>query len=941
MALVLASALSIFALASARAETADDFWKKAGIPDLSAELGELGLGELANVKSGLVWSADAGILGAPGAKLYLYKVSGPATPVLAIVIPVDLTVSNLTRFLFDDDGYLELGLRKPLLVWVPKGVLKLDRGAMPGEAQTQATGAGLPATIPVQQGLNLFGRVGGGFLGYLTKLHLPDPNDLTVTLASRKDKKDGRAVKIVATSVGISADAAWREPFGLADTTLRGATLRMTTVTDKVTKARQKIRETWGTARIRDKDYTAYLERDEVGLDETLAFDTKSASLIQFFDVLQVVSATLGIPKVALPSALPLDKVVLTNPKYVAVTDAASPPVFDNMMFMGTKNAAHPLENKLIVHGAAGVFGWSAARGDINASKSGVDADVALNAAKIGPIETPSASFYLKVNDAQQNMGVKAKTTLYGDLDLKAERSGLLLEVTPSCPLRPFGFKAHVASLTLGDFPIEPIVASGDCFRKSLENLVNGGEDAYNEVKEFVADEGKEAAETAEGLYKTAAADVDKYVVQRAGTWAKEIGAVKATKDAEAAARNAYNAALSSVKYIGDQIESLGREISNLTHEIENLLEQAWSLLTKGKLKAKKKARGEKISQQDDYRAQQPVAVRRRDDAKRVLDKATKEAAHFHSPYLSEGLAKTHEPLLGALAQEKVQKAMAQRARSLPADLANVQKRKELFAKLGTQRVAALSDETQTRFKAFTKISELSDAGGSGEVMLSGAKRTLVSEAIAARLDDESQELLNHAVAELPTMTYDGEYQVVLLEPGATTPRCLSLTPKREANPTRVENCVPHAVEQVFRFQASGMLISPNWDGGLDIDDAHNVVSKPFKPEVPWGKKYEADKAALFFFDPYEGVIRYIAKDSSQACVRYDGNRVGSVACPAKRDDAPGARWRLARGVQMPGAKSTILAGPAKAAAMTVAKAEGQDLWTNVAPMKLMSAPGR
>ncbi len=997
MALAFALALMLFGPAS-RAETAADFWGKTGIPELQGELEELGLVQLTNVKSGTVWSADAGLLGMPSLKFYLYWVPGSSTPILAIPISADLTVETLTKHFFDGEGYLQLGLRSPVVFWVPKGFTTLERSRMPAEVLAKAKSAGLPEVVRAAPGFNLFGRVGGGFAGQLSMIGLPNPNDLTVAVSRRKEKKDARSLKIVTAGIGLSADQPWSGPFGLASTTMRGATVRFTTVTDVQTKAKLKSREMWGTARIKDKDYTAYLQRDDAGLKETVAFDTREASLANYFDILQVLASTLGIPRIDLPSGLPLNMVVLSNPAYEPKVDAASPPVFTKMMFEGTKDLVQPANSELIANAAASFFGWSAASGHIKASKDGVDGKADFNDVKIGPIKTPSAKFILKVGaTSSPEMRIEAQTGLYGTLNLVAEKNALSFAVTPQCPLRPVGFKAEITSLNVDDFPITPLI--DDCFSKELEKLADGFKDGYDEVEDFFEEAGKDGATTAEGFYKTAVDDVDKYLVKRGESWGRELVNLKGVKDAPGYAKRGYEEARDRVVWLGNEISSLGEQIASLTRDIERLAESIWNSLT-----GKKKERSRKINTRDDYIAQKPAAEARRDQAKKIWEAKIEDAKNYPSPYVSASIGSAQDALLGAMTQAMVQPEVAKAMRALPAQVKDPVERakllgvrttcpamvmEEVCARVGFDRVCipkmvrverpcSLAELTadmrrQEAAKVYKTVSNLHTGGyglrtvrvklpfgGMANVQVAGrdeayegrgylvdAKKAMISEAFEAKAQATAEALLPQAVGLLPSVTHDPEVKIVLHRPGQPD-LCLSAN----VDGAGLAPCAPGPSEaQDWILQSNGTVMrierESRWDrawGGKSdywlFLEAHGRKIEVMKSRA------RVQSGAAFFFDAIEGVIRYVPADAATPlCLQASDSGLTGGACPAPKDPAVGSRWRLANramGKSAPAGAKAMVAGGSRSLTVKSGSEGGLGLpalspqaVTNLAPLRI------
>ncbi|MDZ4253368.1 MAG: hypothetical protein U1A72_12445, partial [Sulfuritalea sp.] len=900
------------------------------------------------------WLSATASLFNQSATIYLYwpdKKDLNKAPI--VIVPLlELNAKAVFDSILKVPSELDVGLKSPILFWLPErfGVADLERAKMPDKVPDRAgRDTGLPETVRMNPGLNLFGRVASGFLGDLLKTVNLDANNLTAGLATGKDAK-GAAVYVV----GLTMASEWKKPFGLDQTSITGATVRV--IKEKVSQS--KTIETWGTVRIKAKDYTAYLQRS--GLSETLAFDTKDASLKQFFDIADVVSSTLGLPKVPFPSELPVDKVTLRNDRYVSKLDPASPPKFDNMMFMGSKGVSSD-DPKLYINSSAYVYGWQAGKGYVKASKLGVDGDFAMNLPKIGPIGASSGKFYLKVVTSglgkfstSPAMGIKLTAPLFGDMDLKASSSGLKLVAAPSCPLRPFGFTADVTDLTKADFPITPML--GDCFGKALDDLVDGAEDAYKEAEPFVVDAAGESADTAKDLYKDAAAIVDENAIKRAAAWTTTIGEFQATKDAARAADDAYKAAKDTIVALGNTVESAGKEIVKLTSKIEGLLEKVWGAIS-GELKTAKKDRSNAISRRDDARTQQPAAEARVKQAKDILEKKTQEAAQLASPYVAKSLADSGEPLLGALTQTRVQDGIVKSMGNLRDDLAkNASSRKAFFEKAGTadnpldKRLDNARRASEDQFKTYRNLSDLVKAGGdhASSEMLSGAKKKLISEAISAKLSAETEQLLEKEVSALPTMNNAKWVSIVSRD---DVQRCLTLgpfAPQASKHDWSWTTC-SGGIDQQFMFQASGVVLArTEFSNEVGRQCLYLWVDGPWYALPPADKtcvaQSLADKgsAALLFFDPIDGLIRLSPNPTmglQYACV-YTGAStrgreyaLGLGQCPRWAEQAPGARFDLidpGEGLKpktVPAIRTVAAGGPTHPTASYSS--------TNLAPLKL------
>lgn len=900
---VLVLALAWMNVAAARAATIEEF--RSHMPKEVDSVVE----RLSNVQDQIQargWLSATASLFNQSATIYLYwpdKKDLNKAPL--VVVPLtDLNAKAVFDPIFNVPSELDIGLRTPILFWVPERFTDLDRAAMPDVVPGKAEGMGLPKTVRMNPGLNLFGRVASGFLGDLLKPVNLDANKLTAGLATGKDAK-GAAVYVI----GLTMSSEWKNPFGLDQTSITGAAIRV--IKEKVSQS--KTIETWGTARVKAKDYTVYLQR--AGLAQTLAFDTKEASLKQFFDIAEVVSGTLELPKIPFPSALPLDKVTLRNDRYVSRLDPASPPKFDNMMFMGSKGVSSD-DPKLYINSAAYVFGWQAGKGYVNASSQGVDGDFAMALPKIGPIETSSASFYLTANASQARMGIIARTPVFGDLDLKAGQTGLSFAVSPVCPLRPVGFTADLPSLNLTDFPIKPML--DDCFSKELQFLAEGAEAAYKGTEAFVGEVAKEASDTAEELGKTALGAVESLHVERAAAWGKDIVAYadtrKATQNAAKLAGEAVSAAETTVGHLKTAIDGLDRAISSLTKDIKHLLDQIWGAIS-GTLKHKKKEREQKTSERDHARTEKAAAEARLAEARKNQAEKSAQAAHFPpSPYVAGKAAELQETLLGAQGQVLVQQRIAEIAAGLPAQLKDPKERsKVLGAKVPCPDAPSTANPAcnlaqmivAARKADFAsnppKISELlKDSGAQSEYQgrewVSDAKKSLIAEAVAARLTAETESMLEETVPTLPTMAYDTPVSIELVGEGSE-PYCIDTRGKDQVLGRDGTNTLfkcNGGIKQEFRFSAKGVVYNPECN-------FFNVYTRPlvFISEKKDCAAVNDPTRQVYFFDPTDGLIRFLPPNATTpVCLQKGGQwregfEVVGGPCPAANQDAAGARWQL------------------------------------------------
>ncbi|MBI5381352.1 MAG: hypothetical protein HZA31_05580 [Opitutae bacterium] len=452
------------------------------------------------------------------AYLYWPNPGKPQAPVIAVVGPDKLTADAL----FGVGAALDVGLSQPVLFWMKQGG-QLARAVMPRNLQRRMETLGMPGVVATEPGFNLFGRIASGFVADVLKpapVQL-DPNNLFVGVA--------KSAQGYAISLSLGVGTSWQNPFDLADTTIRGATVRL--VRDNT----DQTVEAWGTATLRaQKDVTLYVKR--VGVDElSLGFDLSDATLEDFFLVLGVASKSLHLPDLPAPSGLPLKLVTLENPVYQSRPDASAPPDFATMMFKGTRKVAGVGE--LIANARGKVFQQPVAAIALQASDSGVKgvADVSVS---LGLLAATSARFYLDVSlgDAPR-MGLTA-STVFGKLDLKAGGAGLQLSVPPQCPLQPWGLSATLTDLSLAEPPI------AFQWKNCATGVIEDGVNLVVEGGQIVRKVGQQAAGAADTVIGAA--------TQTAGEVGKDVGG--AVGDAGKAVGDAGKAAGGAVGGIGKTI---------------------------------------------------------------------------------------------------------------------------------------------------------------------------------------------------------------------------------------------------------------------------------------------------------------------------------------------------------------------------------------------------
>lgn len=465
---VLAALLLALSGMSARAGEIDDALK--GMP---AQLDALKSDQFKKIAQHAKAYQASGTLFGQTATVFLYWPDAKKLnePVIAVVLPNQFTADKLLGI----GNALDIGLNKPAVFWM-KNEGTLDRKSMPTDLQKHMMSAGMPGAMLTDKGFNLFGQLASGFVGDVLKAAPINLNANNLFAAAAKGK-GGYAV-----SLSIGANTAWNNPFGLADTRIKGGTVRVTS------QDKTKTVEAWGTATLKSsKDYTVYMQKEAGDPGQTIGFDLKSASLADYFVVLGVVGKTLGLPAFPVPSKLPLNMVTLENPAYQAYADASAPLDFDSMMFKG--RLVKSADGELITNARGKVFGQPVASINLKASKEGVKGAADVNVG-LGDLKAASAKFYLDVAmTSTPAMGIKAETVL-GNLDLKAGSDGLALDVPPKCPLQPVGLSASIKDVSVKDLPLK--FRAEDCASKVVKDIAKGAIEGGKIVS-------KEAGKAAEG----------------------------------------------------------------------------------------------------------------------------------------------------------------------------------------------------------------------------------------------------------------------------------------------------------------------------------------------------------------------------------------------------------------------------------------------------------
>lgn len=787
----------------------------------------------------------------------------------------------------------EIGLSTPILFWT-KTEGMLETGQMPRDLRAVATLLGMPDAVQAAQGFNLFGKVNSGFIKDLsTPLNLPNLNDF-IAGVSMKGKNE------YAASLSLAAGKTWNKPFKLEKTAMSGGTLRITG------QDKDKTVEAWGTAKLDGpkpgafKEVTFYAKQD--GDEQTLGFDTDSASLENFFQILGIAADTLGIPKIPAPPGLPLRFLELQRtsvPSCRPYTSRSAPPDPNCMMFYGARQGTKLGE--LITHAQGRVFSQPVAKVDLSASASGVSGAAALDLA-VGPLKAASASFYLDVGKSASpppKMGVTLNSAIFGDIDLKAgvdpkAQSGhLTLDVPAHCPTRPLGLRANLTDLTVKDFPIALVI--DDCLGKALVDVANGAV----EIGGDVANAGKEAAlgaaENAAALGSEAGQAVASLHVERVAAWGPALvthGAdLEAAKDAVGAAQKTIGEVTGTIENLGGDIKRLGDAIGKLAGRIEDLLSEAWHFIT-GEIKSLRREKSGKESERDRKRTELAAAEQRKTQAEAVLAKASTALKELPGPNLTGPVAELNQKILGAQAQSEVQPQIAAFAATLANDLvASPARRKEVLA--GVKPEQFVADYKAALSANYTKIGAFTEVKGGKPVIdsiVDDAKRALLIQAVSKRIEDETERRLIETVPTLPTMAFDVPVSIDNMRGS-----CIIVKPSRYS---LLVNCSDN--RNRFKFGAGGKLAT----GIGCMTKSKNPGEGPVLGD-------SCDTSTLFFYDPIDSLIRYLPEPTVSAplCLRTSSNQGHAVLttapCPAPGQSLDGWQWKLVpeSGANMPTAR--------------------------------------
>ena len=830
---------------------------------------------------------------------------GSPVPVIAVMVPVDLTTNDLAV------PMPVLGLKYPLLCFAMEECT-LSLTAMPASKQPLMKTI-MPGAILAAKGVNLYGTLTTGVIDISNP-----PKDPFVGVA----KGNGS----YAVSVSINPSKPWEHPFNLPRTVvMTGGTIRITK------DGTNKTTEAWGTAKIESKNFTMYVKQD--ALSQSLGFDAKTASLEDFFLIVKTMGMGFSAGK------LPLNIVKLNNPVYQEHKDGSAPLNFDTMMFKSTKSTS---VNELISNVEGSILGQKMATLILKASSTEhvVTGRAAVNA-KLGPLNAASANFYLDVNlSSAPKMGLKVQSGILGDLDLAASGNGLVLDVPANCPVRPIGFKATLTNLALTDFPIEPVFT--DCYTELIKGVVNGTVEVGSDVGEAVA---SGAVETANFLGNEATKTYETLHVERVAAWGPALithaADVRSAKDVVQAADQAVNAAGTLVSQLGTEIGQLDGRIRDISNDINSLLKNMWTLVS-GKVKKLKGEKAQKESVRDQKRTEQAAAEQRKKQAEAARAEANTALKEIPGPNITGPVAVLNQQMLGVRAQQEVQAYVATYATNLANDFKDSKKRKVILNGVDTK---TFIDERKTQFATdyptLAKLMEKDSAGKTQmEQFLDGSKNALVVKAVSQKIEDETERKLRETVPTLPTMDFDVPVNIVYGE--GNNARCFQAPASQQSTYDNEQNkLVPctGAQNQVFRFRAGGDLVAGNAcmmfvkfpPGGSTL--GMQYLMKDCVDDVNWASWILS--ATKFFFDPLEGnFTAYFSNPENPngfaACITATNDVLNFTSeCSTQKE---GTKWRLvpvgqAKSKQAPPARAIKARGTKPSAVPPPT--------TNLAPLQL------
>jgi hypothetical protein len=409
-------------------------------------------------------------------------------------------------------------------------------------------------------------------------------------------------------------------------------------------------------------------------------------------------------------------------------------------------------------------------------------------------------------------LNVNARGKVFGltvaSVRLNASSSGVRFTVDPDCPLHPVGISADLTRISGSTIPVE--TRFEDCFSGAIVDLANAAAQVSTEAAVFTAD----AASKAARLGEQAGADAARFTADRFTKWE---GAMATAVTGPAALK----AANDTVARLERAIHDLGDTISGLEREIENLLRQAWALVT-GQVAQKKEQKADTIAARDAARTQLADANHRVEEAGKALEVA---AANLQSD-----LANVTHQLQAATLQTAAMDSVKRYAEGLTAQT--------ILEKTGDLIRSGKVDPSIGFSPSVTDLKAAAEAR-------STLPQVQLTQAVTALVEAEMERQFQRQIPKLPTMSFDVPVWITTLADFLYTDQNDTL---------RVRSAAVRDGSEVFVFRADGKLESHKLKKCLSADRYVFVDC--------------ADSSAgRYFFDPLDGMIRFLEGNSMPACI--------------------------------------------------------------------------
>ena len=223
-------------------------------------------------------------------------------------------------------------------------------------------------------------------------------------------------------SILLRRKGEWKNPFGLKNSSITDATVRVSKKTGaKGTSNQASITKNlaiWGQAKVGSTNVFLYAERStKAGKPngDAYALDAKQVTLQTIVDLANAMPGN-PFPTTGL-SILPLNKVQIKNPAYVedpAGDDPSDPSKFLAYINMIIPDGV-PTGPKLVAHGEASVLGYSMANIAVDASAKKFYASGDVKNFKLGELDMgPSGAFEITTTDKDPQMSVSGKISAWG-----------------------------------------------------------------------------------------------------------------------------------------------------------------------------------------------------------------------------------------------------------------------------------------------------------------------------------------------------------------------------------------------------------------------------------------------------------------------------------------------------------------------------------------------